>query len=129
MVKNVWQFHQFPSSSSSSSAGLIGINGGDLSLSGNDHPPQWHANPNHPQFYRTTTAAAASSGFPQQIVRPQNWQLKNGFHPLMRPSWLTLFSLFLLLLLLLHIYIYNIKFFLFLFGCCAHPILSFQCCN
>lgn len=70
---------QFPSSSSGS-AGLIGHNG-DLSLSTND--PQWHSNPT-PQFYRTT--AAASSGFPQQIGRPQNWQLKSGFHPLMRPS-------------------------------------------
>lgn len=69
---------QFPSSSN---GGLIGAtNGGDLSLSTSD--PYWQSNP--PHFYGT---AAASSGFPQQIVRPQNWPQKNGFHHhLMRPS-------------------------------------------
>ncbi|KAL3525676.1 hypothetical protein ACH5RR_014048 [Cinchona calisaya] len=67
---------QFPSSSN---GGLIGANG-DLPLSTNDS--NWQSNP--PQFYGT---AAASSGFPQQIVRPQNWPQKNGFHHhLMRPS-------------------------------------------
>ncbi|KAI4325530.1 hypothetical protein MLD38_030918 [Melastoma candidum] len=77
--------------------------GGDLSLSStapiHDHhhhhhhhqqqyqqepllPPPWRGGP------RLFGTAAASSGFPQQIVRPQNsksWMRQNGFHPLMRP--------------------------------------------
>ncbi|KAL3526799.1 hypothetical protein ACH5RR_011455 [Cinchona calisaya] len=68
---------QFPSSSH---GGLTGAPHGDLSLSSSD--PHWRPNP--PQFYGT---AAASSGFLQQIVRPQNWPQKNGFHyPIIKPS-------------------------------------------
>ncbi|KAA8547120.1 hypothetical protein F0562_003550 [Nyssa sinensis] len=67
---------QFPSSSN---GGRFGANGGDLSLSTGDQ--QWQSNP--PQLFAT---AAASSGFPQQINRPQHWMQKNGFHYVMRPS-------------------------------------------
>uniref|UniRef100_A0A5B6ZKX6 Putative transcription factor APETALA2 isoform X1 n=1 Tax=Davidia involucrata TaxID=16924 RepID=A0A5B6ZKX6_DAVIN len=67
---------QFPSSSN---GGRLGANGGDLSLSTSDQ--QWQSNPPHQLF----ATAAASSGFPQQINRPQHW-LQNGFHYLMRPS-------------------------------------------
>ncbi|KAI4330610.1 hypothetical protein MLD38_028885 [Melastoma candidum] len=45
-------------------------------------PPPWRGGP---WLFGT---AAASSGFPQQIVRPQNsksWMQQNGFHPLTRP--------------------------------------------
>nr|QNI23740.1 AP2/ERF transcription factor [Camptotheca acuminata] len=66
---------QFPSSSN---GGRLGVNGGDHSLSTSDQ--QWQSNP---QLFAT---AAASSGFPQQINRPQQWLQKNGFHYLTRPS-------------------------------------------
>ncbi|KAI8018138.1 Floral homeotic protein APETALA 2 [Camellia lanceoleosa] len=65
---------QYPSSSNGG-----GRTGGDLSLSSGDQ--QWQLNP--PQLFAT---AAASSGFPQQFSRPQNWLHKIGFHSLMRPS-------------------------------------------
>ncbi|KAE9597642.1 hypothetical protein Lal_00041618 [Lupinus albus] len=70
-------FH-FPSSSN---GGLIGS---DLSLSVSDQQQQqWQSRSPH---YIAT--AAASSGFPPQIIRPssQSWLQKNGFHTLMRPS-------------------------------------------
>ncbi|XP_049393940.1 AP2-like ethylene-responsive transcription factor TOE3 [Solanum stenotomum] len=42
---------------------------------------EWHPN------YEIITTAAASSGFPQQIIRTQNWSQNNGFHHnFMRPS-------------------------------------------
>ncbi|KAK4346470.1 hypothetical protein RND71_032809 [Anisodus tanguticus] len=68
---------QFPS-------GRIGAtNVGDLSLSRSNGSSQWQSN-YPPQIF---AAAAASSGFPQQIIRPQNWSSENGFHhSLMRPS-------------------------------------------
>ncbi|XP_058227892.1 floral homeotic protein APETALA 2-like isoform X2 [Rhododendron vialii] len=72
----MFQIHQCPSSS----------NGGDhLSLSTN-----WQLNPPPPpspsQLY--ATAAAASSGFPQQNFTrpPHNFLQENGFHSLIRPS-------------------------------------------
>ncbi|GMH14801.1 hypothetical protein Nepgr_016642 [Nepenthes gracilis] len=78
---------QFPSSSN---GGLVGINGGDLSLSTTESR-RWELQPpGPPPFFAT---AAASSGFPQQISRqlpppppPQNWLQKSRFHSLMRPS-------------------------------------------
>ncbi|XP_019422014.1 PREDICTED: floral homeotic protein APETALA 2-like isoform X2 [Lupinus angustifolius] len=71
-------FH-FPSSSN----GRRGLIGSDLSLSVSDQQQQWQSGPPH---YIAT--AAASSGFPPQIIRPssQGWLQKNGFHTLMRPS-------------------------------------------
>ena len=69
---------QFPSSSN---GGRIAVNGGDLSLATNHQ--QWQSGP--PQLFAT---AAASSGFPPQMIRPnQQWPQKNGFHSLIRPSW------------------------------------------
>ncbi|KAI4314985.1 hypothetical protein L6164_027839 [Bauhinia variegata] len=71
-------FHHFPSSSNG------GRVGSDLSLSRNDHhhQQQWQSGPS--QFL---ASAAASSGFPPQIIRPsQGWLQKNGFHALTRPS-------------------------------------------
>ncbi|KAF5958772.1 hypothetical protein HYC85_005997 [Camellia sinensis] len=65
---------QYPSSSNGG-----GRTAGDLSLSSGDQ--QWQLSP--PQLFAT---AAASSGFPQQFSRPQNWLHKIGFHSLMRPS-------------------------------------------
>ncbi|KAG5535600.1 hypothetical protein RHGRI_023384 [Rhododendron griersonianum] len=69
----MFQIHQYPSSS----------NGGDhLSLSTNRQ-----LNPPPPsQLY--ATAAAASSGFPQQNFTrpPHNFLQENGFHSLIRPS-------------------------------------------
>ncbi|KAE9614295.1 putative AP2-like ethylene-responsive transcription factor [Lupinus albus] len=63
--------------------------GSDLSLSMSDQQQQqqqqqWQSGP--PTHYLAT--AAASSGFPPQIIRPssQGWVQKNGFHNLMRPS-------------------------------------------
>nr|QRN75525.1 APETALA2 [Brugmansia suaveolens] len=45
---------------------------------------QWQTNNVRPQLFAT---AAASSGFPQQILRFQNWPHKNGYHySLTRPS-------------------------------------------
>lgn len=68
---------QFPSSSN---GGRIAVNGGDLSLATNHQ--QWQSGP--PQLFAT---AAASSGFPPQMIRPnQQWPQKNGFHSLIRPS-------------------------------------------
>ncbi|OMO56628.1 hypothetical protein CCACVL1_26406 [Corchorus capsularis] len=69
---------QFPSSSN---GGRIGS---ELSLSSSEQQ-QWQSSP-HQLFAN----AAASSGFPSQINRPNshnhNWLQKNGFHSLMRPS-------------------------------------------
>ncbi|XP_049384731.1 AP2-like ethylene-responsive transcription factor TOE3 isoform X2 [Solanum stenotomum] len=69
---------QFPSGR------IGGTNVGDLSLAATSNgSSQWQSN-FPPQIF---AAAAASSGFPQQIVRPQNWSSENGFHhSLMRPS-------------------------------------------
>ncbi|KAL2499656.1 Floral homeotic protein APETALA 2 [Abeliophyllum distichum] len=67
---------QFPSSSN---GGGIRGNVGEISLSTNDQ--QWQTN--SPQLFAT---AAASSGFRQQILRPQNWLQKSGVHPITRPS-------------------------------------------
>nr|QRN75496.1 APETALA2 [Dalea cuatrecasasii] len=78
-------FH-FPGSSNG--GGRIGS---DLSLSMNEQQQQqqqqqWQSS--GPQHYLAT--AAASSGFPQQIITPsssQGWMQKNGFHnTIMRPS-------------------------------------------
>ncbi|KAI7989422.1 hypothetical protein LOK49_LG13G02493 [Camellia lanceoleosa] len=73
---------QYPSSSSN--GGQIGATTGgnhlSLSMSNNQQRPFINAL----QLFAT---AAASSGFPQQITRPQNWlHQKNGFYSLMRPS-------------------------------------------
>ncbi|KAF5736169.1 transcription factor APETALA2 [Tripterygium wilfordii] len=76
--------HQIQFPPSSSNGGRIGS---DLSLSTTDHDQQqWQSTSTHPQLF--TTAAAASSGFPQQNIRQQNWlhHQKNGFQSLMRPS-------------------------------------------
>nr|XP_009804919.1 PREDICTED: AP2-like ethylene-responsive transcription factor TOE3 isoform X1 [Nicotiana sylvestris] len=73
---------QFPSSSN---GGRIGAtNRREVSFSSSDSQ-QWQSNNlPHPQQLAT---AAASSGFPQQILRHQNWSHKNGYHySLMRPS-------------------------------------------
>ncbi|CAN4082940.1 unnamed protein product [Withania somnifera] len=71
---------QFPSGSNGGRIGATNV--GDLSLSTNNSSSQWQSN--FPQIF---AAAAASSGFPQQIIRPQNWSSENGFHhSLMRPS-------------------------------------------
>ncbi|KAL2553670.1 putative transcription factor APETALA2 [Forsythia ovata] len=59
---------QFPSSSN---GGEIRGNVGEISLSTNDQ--QWQTN--SPQLFSTTVA---SSGFRQQILRPQNWLHKSG---------------------------------------------------
>ncbi|XP_057493474.1 floral homeotic protein APETALA 2-like isoform X2 [Actinidia eriantha] len=67
---------QYPSSSN---GGRISANGRDLSFSTIN--PQWQLS--SPQLFAT---AAASSGFPQQITRPQNLTRKNGFHSLVKPS-------------------------------------------
>ncbi|XP_009589846.1 floral homeotic protein APETALA 2 [Nicotiana tabacum] len=82
--------HQFSSSNyqvqfpSGSNGGRIGAtNVGEISLSTSNASSQWQSN-YPPQIF---AAAAASSGFPQQIVRPQNWSSENGFHhSFMRPS-------------------------------------------
>ncbi|PHU27238.1 hypothetical protein BC332_05570 [Capsicum chinense] len=72
---------QYPSGSNGGRIG--GTNVGDLSLSTSHGSSQWKSN-FPPQIF---AAAAASSGFPQQIPRPQNWSSENGFHhSLMRPS-------------------------------------------
>ncbi|XP_004511904.1 floral homeotic protein APETALA 2-like isoform X3 [Cicer arietinum] len=75
------------SSSSSSNGGRIGS---DLSLSSMSDQQKWQTGP---PPHLLATAAAASSGFPPQIIRPssQPWLHKNstttiGFHTLMRPS-------------------------------------------
>ncbi|CAL0312825.1 unnamed protein product [Lupinus luteus] len=59
--------------------------GSDLSLSMSDQQQQQQWQPGPPHYLAT---AAASSGFPPQIIRPssQGWLQKNGFHNLMRPS-------------------------------------------
>ncbi|XAR74009.1 hypothetical protein NMG60_11008158 [Bertholletia excelsa] len=67
---------QYPSSSS-----RIGAQGGDLSLSTGDQ--QWQQRNSAPRLF---AAAAASSGFQQQITTPQNWLQKNGFPSIMRSS-------------------------------------------
>nr|QRN75523.1 APETALA2 [Brugmansia suaveolens] len=69
---------------SGSNGGRIGAtNVGDLSLSTSNGSSHWQSN-FPPQIF---AAAAASSGFSQQIIRPQNWSSENGFHhSLMRPS-------------------------------------------
>lgn len=74
---------QFPSGSNGGRIGATNV--GDLSLAATSNgSSQWQSN-FPPQIF---AAAAASSGFPQQIVRPQNWSSENGFHhSLMRPSW------------------------------------------
>lgn len=73
---------QFPSGSNGGRIGATNV--GDLSLATSNGSSQWQSN-FPPQIF---AAAAASSGFPQQIVRPQNWPSENGFHhSLMRPSW------------------------------------------
>ncbi|XP_059641931.1 floral homeotic protein APETALA 2-like isoform X2 [Cornus florida] len=59
--------YQFPSSS----------NGGQMATSDR----RWHPMPS--QVFAT---AAASSGFPQQITRHQNWLQENGFYASTRPS-------------------------------------------
>ncbi|XP_060192411.1 AP2-like ethylene-responsive transcription factor TOE3 isoform X2 [Lycium barbarum] len=66
---------QFPSSS----------NRRELSFSSSDtQQRQTNNNVAPPQLFAT---AAASSGFPQRMLRLQNWSHKNGFHySLMRPS-------------------------------------------
>ncbi|CAK9167121.1 unnamed protein product [Ilex paraguariensis] len=63
-----YQLIQFPSSSNN--GGRVGVSGEELSLSTKNHQ-QWQSNP--PQLFAT---AAASSGFQQQSVRPQNWLLR-----------------------------------------------------
>ncbi|XP_009588311.1 floral homeotic protein APETALA 2-like isoform X1 [Nicotiana tomentosiformis] len=51
---------------------------------GGTNSQEWYPNNIPPQIFAT---AAASSGFPQQIVRPQNWSQNTGFHHnFMRPS-------------------------------------------
>nr|WAK85953.1 transcription factor AP13 [Nothapodytes nimmoniana] len=76
---------QFPAVGSSN-GGRVGVGDivGDFSLPSSSSGEQWEFGPHHQLF----AAAAASSGFPQQIVRPQNWLQTNvnGLHPLMRPS-------------------------------------------
>ncbi|CAN4081581.1 unnamed protein product [Withania somnifera] len=57
-----------------------------LSSSNRRDTQQWQTNNvvhPHPQLFAT---AAASSGFPQQILRPQNGPHKVGYYSLMRPS-------------------------------------------
>ncbi|XP_015063428.1 AP2-like ethylene-responsive transcription factor TOE3 isoform X1 [Solanum pennellii] len=73
---------QFPSGSNGGRIGATNVR--DLSLAATSNgSSQWQSN-FPPQIF---VAAAASSGFPQQIVRPQNWSSENGFHhSLMRPS-------------------------------------------
>ncbi|KAL6993780.1 AP-2 complex subunit beta [Sarracenia purpurea var. burkii] len=71
--------HHIKYPSGSNGGGRIGVNGGDLTLSTSNQ--QWLLSP--PQLFAT---AAASSGFPQQITRPQLFLHKNGFHSMMRPS-------------------------------------------
>ncbi|XP_055805121.1 floral homeotic protein APETALA 2-like isoform X2 [Solanum dulcamara] len=73
---------QFPSGSNGGRIGATNV--GDLSLAATSNgSSQWQSN-FPPQIF---AAAAASSGFPQQIVRPQSWSSENGFHhSLMRPS-------------------------------------------
>lgn len=68
--------------SSSNGGGRIG----DISVSSNNQQWQIQAPPAPLHMY-ANTAAAASSGFPQQIP-PQNWLHNNVFHPAhMRPSY------------------------------------------
>ncbi|XP_059293575.1 floral homeotic protein APETALA 2-like isoform X1 [Lycium ferocissimum] len=75
--------YQIPFPSGSNGGRIGAINVGDLSLSTSNGSSQWQSN-FPPQIF---AAAAASSGFPQQIIRPQNWSSENGFHhSLMRPS-------------------------------------------
>lgn len=63
---------QIPSPSSSNVGRIGGTNS-----------QEWYPNNIPPHIFAT---AAASSGFPQQIVRPQNWSQNNGFHHnFMRP--------------------------------------------
>ncbi|KAJ8567282.1 hypothetical protein K7X08_019490 [Anisodus acutangulus] len=72
---------QFPSGSNGGRIGATNV--GDLSLSRSNGSSQWQSN-YPPQIF---AAAAASSGFPHQIIRPQNWSSENGFHhSIMRPS-------------------------------------------
>ncbi|MED6198414.1 AP-2 complex subunit beta [Stylosanthes scabra] len=84
--------HAFPSPNfhfptGSSKGGRIGSELSLSSMSDQEHL-QWQAGaagvgPPH----LLATAAAASSGFPPQILTPsQGWIHKNGFHTLMRPS-------------------------------------------
>ncbi|XP_022843350.1 floral homeotic protein APETALA 2-like [Olea europaea var. sylvestris] len=69
---------QYPSSSNVGGGGTTG-NGGEISPSTNDQQWQTYS----PQLFAT---AAASSGFRQQILKPQNWLQKNSVHPITRPS-------------------------------------------
>ncbi|CAN4079691.1 unnamed protein product [Withania somnifera] len=82
-----WHHHglrpeiQFPSGSTGGRISATSI--GDLSLSTSNGSSQRQSNFPPPIF----VAAAASSGFPQQITRPQHWSSENGIHhSLMRPS-------------------------------------------
>lgn len=83
------RMNQFPSNSNGSRMmGVNGGRGGDPCLYTREQQ-QWQQ-PGPPQLFAT---AAASSGFPSQIITPsntrqvQNWQQRNGFHySLMRPS-------------------------------------------
>jgi AP2-like factor (euAP2 lineage) len=94
---NNYQF-QFQSSSNNNEDRRGGGNGSELlslSSSGNrqwqiagtnQHAPPVLLQPQQPP-HQLYAPAAASSGFPQQILtRPQNWLPKNGFHSLMRPN-------------------------------------------
>ncbi|KAF8406292.1 hypothetical protein HHK36_008377 [Tetracentron sinense] len=76
--------------SSSSNGGRIGVVGGGLSQVTDEQQRQlgWG---NGSSFWPSDSpplfvTAAASSGFPTQIIRPSNWLQKNGFHSLTRPT-------------------------------------------
>nr|APG29273.1 ROB2 [Petunia x hybrida] len=80
------QFSSYQTQSpSSSNVGQIGTtNARDVLSLTTSNSQEWY-HPNIPPHHIFATAAA-SSGFPQQIVRPQNWSQKTGFHhTFMRP--------------------------------------------
>ncbi|XP_059285317.1 floral homeotic protein APETALA 2-like [Lycium ferocissimum] len=61
---------------SSSNVGQIGAT---------SNSQEWY--PNYPRHHQIFATAAASSGFPQQIIRPQNWSQNTGYHQTFnRPS-------------------------------------------
>ncbi|KAK4341356.1 hypothetical protein RND71_039857 [Anisodus tanguticus] len=74
------QFNSYQIQTSGSS------NVGQIGATSNNSQDQWY--PNYLPPHQIFATAAASSGFPQQIVRPQNnWSQNTGYHhTYMRPS-------------------------------------------
>lgn len=94
--------YQLPGRGRGEDGGRSGGGGGGLSLAIGEQPLQqqqqaqqrqlswgWSSS-NWPSATSASSqlfvTAAASSGFPSQVINPPGWLQKNGFHPLMRPT-------------------------------------------